>query len=234
MKQKILIVEDDPSILTGLIDLFTVEGYEVSATRDGLEALRLYESVKPQVILLDIMIPEKSGYDVCKEIRKKDSRTPIIMLTAKGQEIDKVVGLELGADDYVVKPFGVKELLARVRALLRRTQAGGEKVKDDTPIVFGDIRIEPRRLKGYKKNKEFTVITREVELLQLFMRHQGAVVDRFTLLNEVWGMQYEGTTRTLDQHIVKLRQKIEDDPSNPRYITTVHGVGYRFAAKPQP
>ncbi|MDP2922143.1 MAG: response regulator transcription factor [Candidatus Omnitrophota bacterium] len=232
MKERILIVEDEPSILTGLVDLLSSEGFTVYSARNGLEAISLYEQQRPSLILLDIMIPEKSGYEVCKEIRKKDSLTPILMLTAKGQEIDKVVGLEVGADDYIVKPFGVKELLARVRAALRRAAAKPQK-RDDTPIVFGDIYINPKTLKGRKGKKEFPVSLREIQLLQLFLKRKGEVIDRFDILNEVWGIKYEGTTRTLDQHIVKLRQKIEDNPSHPKYIITVHSVGYQFFPKPR-
>ncbi len=233
MKKKILVVEDEPSILTGLMDLLSAEGYLASSARDGQEALSLYSSEKPDLILLDIMIPEKSGYDVCREIRKQDQNIPILMLTAKGQEIDKVVGLEIGADDYIVKPFGVKELLARIRAALRRGDRQIKIKKDNSPIVFSDIEIDPKLLKGRKKKKQFSVIPREIDLLRLFLEHDREVLERFTILNAVWGMQYEGTTRTLDQHIAKLRQKIEDDPSDPKYITTVHGVGYRFCSEPK-
>jgi DNA-binding response OmpR family regulator len=232
MKENILVVEDDPAILTGLVDLLSAEGFKVNSARDGLEALRLYEKDRPALILLDIMIPEKSGYDVCREIRKKDTFVPILMLTAKGQEVDKVVGLELGADDYIVKPFGVKELLARIRTALRRAHNQAPK-KENNPIAFSDIYIDPKTLKGFKGKIEFALTLREIRLLQLFLRHDGEVVDRDTILNEIWGIKYEGTTRTLDQHIVKLRQKIEDDHTQPKHIVTVHGVGYRFSSKPK-
>jgi len=231
MKKKILIVEDDVSILTGLVDLLNGEGYAVSSTIDGARALSLYQQEKPDLILLDIMIPEKSGYDVCKEIRRKDPGVRIIMLTAKGQEVDKVVGLEIGADDYVVKPFGVKELLARIRAVLRRDRGGSQEKLNQDPLEFGDVRINPKTLTGTKKGKEFEVTPREVHLLQIFLERAGEAVSRDFLLEEVWGISYTGTTRTLDQHIAKLRQKIEDDPANPQYITTVHGTGYRFCKK---
>ncbi|MFC1704676.1 response regulator transcription factor [Candidatus Omnitrophota bacterium] len=231
MKEKILIVEDDPAILVGLVDLLSGEGFEVCSTRDGAQALHLYETEKPDLILLDIMIPEQSGYDVCKQIRSKDATIPIVMLTAKGQEVDKVVGLEIGADDYVVKPFGVKELIARVRAALRRANArDGLKKIDDRIIEFGKITIDPKTLKGKKGKTEFSVTLREVELLQIFLAHEGEVLDRSRLLDEVWGIRYEGTTRTLDQHIAKLRQKIEDDAADPKHIMTVHGIGYRFSS----
>lgn len=227
-KEKILIVEDDPAILTGLEDLLAGEGYAVESAKDGPAALRAYGRERPSLILLDIMIPEKSGLDVCREIRRSDPLTPIVMLTAKGQEADKVVGLELGADDYIVKPFGVSELLARVRAALRRAAARATGPKDTRPLEFGDVRIDPRTFQGTKGKKPFAVTAREIDLLRFFLRHAGEVVDRFTLLDEIWGVRYEGTTRTLDQHIVKLRQKIEDDPAEPKFIQTVYGVGYRF------
>ena len=229
IKDKILVVEDDPAILTGLKDLLETEGYAVVAAADGAEALRTYEKEKPSLILLDIMIPETSGYDVCREIRKQDDRTPILMLTAKGQEVDKVVGLELGADDYIVKPFGVGELLARVRAGLRRARPK-PAAPDTAPLAFGDVSVDPLTYTGKKGEKTFAVSGRELRLLRYFLDHDGQVVERFTLLDEIWGIRYEGTTRTLDQHIAKLRQKIEDDPAEPRHILTVHGVGYRFVS----
>jgi DNA-binding response OmpR family regulator len=231
MKHKILVVEDDPAILDGLVDLLEGEGFEAFPAKDGKKALRLYEDKKPDLILLDIMIPEISGYDVCKQIRRNDATTPILMLTAKGQEIDKVVGLEIGADDYIVKPFSVNELLARIRAALRRSEAASSQpITDDRPLVFGKVCIDPKTLKGKKGKQEFAVTMRELQLLQLFAAHDGEVLHRFKILDEIWGIKYEGTTRTLDQHVAKLRQKIEDDPSNPRYIITVHGVGSRFTS----
>ncbi len=227
-RETILVVEDDPSILTGLVDLLEGEGFAVTAARDGAAGLKAYGASKPSLILLDIMIPERSGLDVCREIRRKDPLTPILMLTAKGQEVDKVVGLEVGADDYIVKPFGVAELLARVRAALRRATAREAGRKDVSLIAFGDVRIDPKTFAGDKAGRAFAVTAREIELLRYFIRHDGEVVERFTLLDEIWGVRYEGTTRTLDQHIAKLRQKIEDDPAEPRHIQTVYGVGYRF------
>ena len=229
-KEIILVVEDDRAILTGLKDLLEAEGYGVATAEDGQEALQAYAREKPTLVLLDIMIPEKSGYDVCREIRKKDDVTPILMLTAKGQEVDKVVGLEMGADDYIVKPFGVSELLARIRAGLRRSRAK-PTARDDSPITFGDVAIDPKTYSGKKGEKTFAVSARELRLLRFFLDHDGQVIERFTLLDEIWGIRYEGTTRTLDQHVAKLRQKIEDDPANPLFIRTVHGVGYRFLSR---
>lgn len=230
LKEKILVVEDDLPIRIGLVDLLSAEGYDVASAADGAEALRAYEAEKPTLILLDIMLPEMSGYDVCRGIRQRDPLTPILMLTAKGQEVDKVIGLELGADDYIVKPFGVNELIARVRAALRRSHAKSDE-PNHTPILFGDVRVDPKTFVGTKGGKEFPVTQREIQLLQLFMEHDGEVLDRLTLLERVWGVRYAGTTRTLDQHIAKLRQKIEAIPSEPKHITTVHGVGYRFRSE---
>ncbi|MBN1799146.1 MAG: response regulator transcription factor [Spirochaetales bacterium] len=235
IKQKILIVEDDKAIVTGINDLLESEGFRTLIAHDGKTALEYYKKNKPDLILLDIMIPEKSGYEVCKEVRRSDHHTPIIMLTAKSQEVDKVVGLELGADDYVVKPFGVQELLARIRACLRRTGSNGSAGGAASPnqlIIFGDVEINPKTLSGRKAAKEFPVTQREVDLLQYFLAHEGEVIDRLTLLDTIWGLSYGGTTRTLDQHIAKLRQKIEDDPGKPCFILTVHTVGYKFCATP--
>ncbi len=231
MKKRILVVEDDLSILTGLEDLLKDEGYEVSTAVDGEKALELYNREKFNLILLDIMIPEKSGYDVCKEIRKKDPATPIVMLTAKTEEVDKVIGLELGADDYIIKPFGVRELLARIKAVLRR--ASIEELEDkDEPIEFGNVHINTKTFKGTKDDKKFTLKKREIMILEFFKKYEGEVLDRNTLLNKIWGLQYTGTTRTLDQYIAKLRQKVEDDPSNPKHIITIHTVGYKFIKEP--
>jgi DNA-binding response OmpR family regulator len=230
MKQRILVVEDDPAILTGLTDLLEGEGFAVVQAVDGNAALQRHAEEKPDLVLLDVMIPEKNGYDVCREIRRTDPVTPVIMLTAKGEEVDTVVGLELGADDYVVKPFGVNELLARIRAVQRRGRPKPDG-RAEEPLSFADISIDPRTLRGTKGERTFDVSRRELALLRLFASREGQVLDRVLLMDEVWGVRYEGTTRTLDQHVALLRKKIEDDPAHPRIITTVHGTGYRFTAK---
>jgi two-component system, OmpR family, alkaline phosphatase synthesis response regulator PhoP len=229
MKQRILVAEDDAAILTGLVDLLEGEGFAVDKALDGAQALSKWSQTRPDLVLLDVMMPEKSGFDVCREIRKRDAATPVIMLTAKGEEIDKVVGLELGADDYVVKPFGANELLARIRAVLRRGR-GKPASRDVRPIEFGEVRVDPRTMKGSRGSKQFDVSPRELALLRLFSSREGEALDRSTILDEVWGVKYEGTTRTLDQHIALLRKKIEADPAHPRHLTTVHGVGYRFCS----
>jgi DNA-binding response OmpR family regulator len=227
VKKRVLVVEDDPAILTGLTDLLEGEGFAVVSAVDGEAALAAHKRERPDLVLLDVMIPGRNGYDVCREIRRGDAATPIIMLTAKGEEVDKVVGLELGADDYVVKPFGANELLARIRAVFRRGRPrGGER--DAALLTFGAVTVDPRTMRGTRGSVSFTVSKRELGLLQLFASRPGEVLDRDTLLGEVWGVRYEGTTRTLDQHVAGLRKKIEEDPARPRHIETVHGVGYRF------
>ena len=229
MKQRILVAEDDSAILMGLVDLLEGEGFSVEQALDGEEALMRWSEARPDLILLDVMMPRRSGLDVCREIRRRDPVTPVIMLTAKGEEIDKVVGLELGADDYVVKPFGASELLARIRAVLRRGRAK-EDARDETPIEFGAVRVDPRTLKGSRGSREFDVSPRELGLLRLFTSREGEALDRAMILDELWGVKYQGTTRTLDQHIAGLRKKIEEDPAKPQHILTVHGVGYRFSS----
>lgn len=227
MKKKILVCEDELAIRTGLEDLLESENYQVVTASDGQIALETYKKEEPDLILLDIMMPELSGYDVLKEIRRNDPVTPILMLTAKSEEIDKILGLELGADDYITKPFGLKELLARVKAALRRASLDSQQTENDI-IRLGDIEVDPTTFEGKRGKASFKLTLREVRLLQFFVRNPNKVLDRFTLLDEVWGINYEGTTRTLDQHIAKLRQKIEQNPSDPRFIQTVHSVGYRF------
>ena len=226
MSERILVVEDDPVIVLGLEDLLVGEGYRVECARDGKRALQLYRGHKPDLIVLDIMIPQLSGYEVCRQIRKQDAVTPILMLTAKGQEPDKVAGLELGADDYVVKPFGVSELLARIRALLRRRRAGGDAAAET--FHFGTVEIDPQKFEARRRGTVVSLTARELSLLKLFYARCGQVLSRAEILEEVWGVSYQGTTRTLDQHIAKLRKKIEDDPARPQHIRTVHRVGYRF------
>ncbi|MCA9403123.1 MAG: response regulator transcription factor [Candidatus Omnitrophica bacterium] len=230
MKKTILIAEDNVAILTGLTDFLTHEGFDVVTATDGESALKLYEEGHPDLLILDIMMPGISGWDVCKEIRKKDSSLKIIMLTAKGEETDKVVGLEMGADDYLVKPFSLKELLARIRAVLRRAADNTEQSAEI--MSFGDVSINPNTLQGTKSGEQFDVSLREIQLLQYFCANEGVALDRYKILDKIWGVKYGGTTRTLDQHVSKLRHKIEDDPQNPRYIVTVHRVGYRFIADP--
>jgi DNA-binding response OmpR family regulator len=228
-KAKILIVEDDPNILLGLQEVLGGDGFEVSVCRRGDQALEAVAKNRPGLIVLDVMLPGLSGYDICKQLRAKKIGTPILMLTAKGQEIDKVVGLDLGADDYVTKPFGVRELLARIHALLRRTQQMEAAPDASSPFQIGTATVDPKtfQIKRGKVTEELTA--KELKLLQLFAQHPGEVLSRDRLLNEVWGYNYFGTTRTLDQVIVQLRKKLGDNGDEPKYLLTVHGVGYRLA-----
>jgi DNA-binding response OmpR family regulator len=229
MSKRILVVEDDPHIRLGLVEILTGEGYAVSECRDGGQALGQIRQEQPDLVILDVMLPRKSGYDICRELRAAKNAVPILMLTAKGQEVDKVVGLELGADDYVTKPFGVRELIARVHALLRRAQTehGGAEPPPDV-IRFGEVEIDVPALRGRRDGVTFDLTPRELAVLALLHRERGNALSRDRILNEVWGIEYYGTTRTLDQVIVKIRQKIEAEPAAPRHLLTVHGLGYRL------
>ncbi len=239
MKARILIAEDDANIRLGLIATLESEGYDVVAASDGAQALKLYPQSKYDLVMLDVMMPKASGYDVCRELRAAGAGVPVLFLTAKGEEVDKVVGLKLGADDYVVKPFGVHELLARVEALLRRGRAsaaanGGRAGAGAAtlPPVFrlGAAEIDRRTFSVRMPGREAESLTaRELKLAEVFAAHAGETLTRDQLLNAVWGVGYVGTTRTLDQHVAQLRKKVEPEPETPRVILTVHGVGYRCA-----
>lgn len=228
MKTKILIVEDDPHILLGLEEVLRTEGFEVASCNRGDEALQAVTKHQPALLVLDVMLPGLSGYDICKQLRARNFAVPILMLTAKGQEIDKVVGLDLGADDYVTKPFGVRELLARIHALLRRSGIQNGSTVTDAVFRIGAVEIDPKtfQLRRGKDTEELTA--RELKLLQVFHAHPGEVLSRDRLLNEVWGYNYYGTTRTLDQVIVQLRRKLGDNSGEPKHLLTVHGVGYKL------
>jgi DNA-binding response OmpR family regulator len=228
----ILVAEDDNYIREGLVDTLESEGYKVTSAADGQEASDLLEETGFDLVLLDIMMPEKSGYDLCRDIRSKDPDTPIIMLTAKGEEIDKVLGLQLGADDYITKPFGVHELLARISAVLRRSKRAPDDHNANSTMPaefpFGDATVNTRQFRLVNGSQSIDLTEREVKLLHIFFSHPDEVLGRDMLLNEAWGIDYYGTTRTLDQHIAQLRKKVEADPSKPDFIHTVHGVGYRY------
>lgn len=229
MKTKVLIVEDDPHILLGLEEVLQSEGFEVGVCNRGDQAIDAFTKQHPALLVLDVMLPGLSGYDICRQLRARKITTPILMLTAKGQELDKVVGLDLGADDYVTKPFGVRELLARIHALLRRTaQPPSAEANGQAPFQIGDATIDPKtyQLRRGKKVEELTA--KELKLLQFFYAHPGEVLSRDRLLNEVWGYNYFGTTRTLDQVIVQLRKKLGDNGGEPQHLLTVHGVGYKL------
>lgn len=228
MKTRILIVEDDPHILLGLEEVLKTEGFEVVVCRRGDQALELVHRHQPQLILLDVMLPGLSGYDVCRQLREKKDSTPVLMLTAKGQELDKVVGLDLGADDYVTKPFGLRELVARIHALLRRSSPQKAEPHPEGLFHIGPNAIDPKTFELRRGKATETLTARELKLLQYFRANIGNVLSRDQLLNAVWGYNYYGTTRTLDQVIVQLRKKLGDSGDAPKYIQTVHGVGYRL------
>jgi DNA-binding response OmpR family regulator len=224
-RAKILVVEDEPAMVAGLRDNFEFEGYEVITARDGIEGLERALDESPDLVVLDVMMPRMSGLEVCKQLRAKRASLPIIMLTARGQEVDKVVGLELGADDYVTKPFSIRELLARVKSVLRRTAV---LPKDKEQHSFADVEVDLRRCRVLRSGKALDISSKEFDLLKYFICHSGETLSRDRLLEDVWGYENYPTTRTVDTHLVRLRQKLEPDPDQPQYFLTVHGTGYRF------
>ena len=221
-------VEDDTNIRFGLVELLTSEGFTVEACARGDLALVAVEQHRPALIVLDVMLPGLSGYDVCKQLRAKAYQGLILILTAKGQEIDKVVGLELGADDYVTKPFGLRELTARVHALLRRNRLANSGSADKSVVVFGDCLADPSTLELRRNRKSVRLSPRELRLFQLFAGHPDEALSRDRILNEIWGYEYYGSTRTLDQAIVQLRRKLSQVGADPAQIVTVHTLGYRW------
>jgi len=224
-KTRILIVEDEPAMVQGLRDNFEYEGYEVISAADGAEGLNRAIADQPDLVVLDVMMPKMSGLDVCKQLKARKPSLPIIMLTARGQEIDKVVGLELGADDYVTKPFSIRELMARVKAVLRRAspQAAGAEV-----YRFSDVEVNVRNNEVLRGGQPVELSSKEFALLAYFVAHPAETLSRDRLLDAVWGYENYPTTRTVDAHIVHLRQKLEPNPEEPRFILTIHGSGYKF------
>lgn len=224
---KILVVDDEQNMRTGLKDNLEFEGYDVETANDGEQGLKKILENNYNLIILDVMMPKKSGFDVCKEVRKAGITTPVILLTAKGEEIDKVVGLELGADDYVTKPFSLRELLARVKAILRR----GENIvmnDADREVRIGRLEINFNGYKATSKNKDVAMSHKEFEILHHLWKHRNSTVSREDLLTEIWGYDETPTTRTVDNFILKLRQKVEVDSNHPQVILTVHGIGYKL------
>ncbi len=222
---RLLIVEDDPSMAVALRDGFEYEGFHVQIARDGAEGLRLASSKELDLVILDVMLPRMNGLDVCKQLRSDGNGLPVIMLTARGQEIDKVLGLKIGADDYVTKPFSFMELMARVEALRRRTRKPERRLE---VYCFGDVTVDFTKFEAVKNNQPIALSPREFKILKFLIEHRGEVVSRDQLLDVVWGYNNFPLTRTVDMHIAKLRQKIEDAPTAPRYIVTLHRVGYKF------
>jgi DNA-binding response OmpR family regulator len=225
--ETVLVVEDDPTMLRGLRDNFEFQGYRVLAAEDGEEGLNTALNAKPDLIVLDIMLPKINGYEVCRLIRKEGLGMPIVMLTAKGEESDIVLGLNLGADDYVTKPFSIKELLARAEALLRRTRQSQEDVYD-----FGDCRLEIPARKLTRAGEEIKLSPKEFALLELFVKHPGRALSRDEILNLVWGYDAYVGSRSIDRFVTTLRNKIEPDPHHPTYIHTIREIGYKFEPPP--
>lgn len=223
----ILAIEDDPAILRGLADNLRFESYDVLTASDGQTGYTLIRDKRPDLIILDLMLPKLSGYEICRKVRAEGIQTPILMLTARGEEADRVLGLDLGADDYVAKPFSIRELLARVRALLRRAQPVKAQPDD---LRIGDVVIHFPSYEAHKAGEPLEMTRKEFQILRYLVSRAGEVVTRDELLNEVWGYENYPTTRTVDNHIAGLRAKIEPDPAEPQYLRTVHGVGYKFVA----
>lgn len=229
--KKVLIIEDDLAIIRGLKDNLEYEKYEVLTATDGEQGYCLIQEKKPDLIILDLMLPKMSGYELCRKVRDEGITIPILMLTARGEEMDRVIGLDLGADDYVTKPFSVAELLARIRVIFRRIQ---KSKFGDLPneLSFDDVFIDFRRFEARKADKILELSRKEFGVLRLLAARAGEVVTRDELLDEVWGYDQYPTTRTVDNHVALLRSKIEDDPSKPRHLLTIHGVGYKIVLEP--
>ena len=227
----VLVVEDEESFVDALTVGLKREGFLVCVARDGLEALDEFDRAHPDLVLLDVMLPKLSGIDVCRELRAR-SQVPILMVTAKGGEIDAVVGLEVGADDYVTKPYRLRELIARMRAALRRAPRNGAPVNDNEALTVGDVRLDPERHEVCVRGRQVALPLKEFELLELLLANAGRVLTRETLIDRIWGPHYVGDTKTLDVHVKRLRAKVEDEPSTPTRIITIRGLGYKYALAP--
>jgi two-component system, OmpR family, response regulator RegX3 len=228
-RRTVLLVEDEESITVPLQEALAREGFDASVARTASEALDLARDLDPDVVLLDVMLPDGSGLDVCRELRR-DSRVPIIMVTARGEEADRIVGLELGADDYVTKPFSARELVARIRAVLRRSEPEAASAGDPDALVVGELRVDAARRLASFAGRPLELSRKEFDVLALLARESGRVVTREHLLRDVWDTSWYGSTKTLDVHVSGLRRKLGDDPAAPRYLHTVRGVGFRLAA----
>ena len=225
----ILIAEDDVHLREGLKDLFVQEGFNCILTEDGEDALNRFTNERPDFCIFDVMMPKMDGFELCRKVRALDDQIPIILLTAKGDEVDRVVGLELGADDYIAKPFGPRELIARVKAITRRAgNALTQRKKQDTPFQMNHLSVDPKSLRAKHDDKTIQLTMRELKVLEMLYKNKGKVLSRLELFEECWGRRYMANSRALDQFISQLRQKIELDQSNPTIIRTVHGVGYRY------
>ncbi|MBI4748852.1 MAG: response regulator transcription factor [Acidobacteria bacterium] len=229
MSQHILLIEDEPGLVLTLTDRLESEGYTLETAQDGETGLQLAKAKPFDAIILDIMLPRKNGFDVCRDLRQHGDRTPILMLTARGQVVDKVVGLKLGADDYLTKPFEMMELLARVEALLRRVQPNANQSSVAETFKFDAIQVDFKRAEVRRNKLPVELSAREFKLLQYLIENRGRTISRDELLDEVWGYNAMPSTRTVDVHVAWLRQKLEPNPRHPRFILTVHGLGYKFA-----
>jgi DNA-binding response OmpR family regulator len=226
--KSILVVEDNKDLVNLLEINLSDEGYNVRIAMDGVTAVEAFEKEEPSLIILDVMLPKMDGFDVCKEVRSKNKQVPILMLTAKSEEVDKVLGLEIGADDYMTKPFSIREFLARVKAILRRANTSPQASTTKTQLSYKDLIMDPNKRQVSLKGESIELTSKEYDLLLLFFSNPGKAYSREELLNIVWGYSYEGYSHTVNSHINRLRSKIEADPSDPDYIKTVWGVGYRF------
>jgi DNA-binding response OmpR family regulator len=222
---RILVVEDEPAILRGLVDNLKFEGHEVAAASDGVMGYQLARETRPDLLVLDLMMPRMSGYELCRKLRADGVRTPILILSARGEEADRILGLDIGADDYMSKPFSVRELMARVRALLRRASPRAPAVE---MLAYDDVTVDFRRYEARRGTRLLDMTRKEFGVLRLLAGRAGEVVTRDALLRDVWGYDATPTTRTVDNHVASLRAKLEEDPAQPRHLITVHGVGYKW------
>jgi len=227
-KYNILIVEDEPAMLSGLKDNLEFEGYNVDTAIEGESGLNKILYNNYNLVLLDVMLPNLSGFDICKKVRHEGIKTPIILLTAKGEEMDKVLGLEFGADDYITKPFGLRELLARIKAVLRRTGDSSNIKADNSIITIGNLQVNFDNYEAFINEEQIKLSFKEFEILHYLWDKRNSIVSRDDILNDVWGNDYQPTSRTIDNFILKLRSKIENDPNQAKIILTVHGVGYKL------
>lgn len=228
MEKVILIIEDDVSILRGLKDNLTFEGYQVYTASDGKNGLQMALDQHIDLLLLDLMLPGVNGYEICRMVKKEKPEMPVIMITARGSEMDKIAGLDIGADDYLTKPFSIPELLARIRAVLRRSEPDQNSLDK---YSFGRVTLDFRKFRAFVDDKEIKLSGKEFAIMRYFIEHEGEVVKREELLDEVWGYEVLPDTRTVDNFILDMRKKLEENPSSPKYITSIRGVGYRFNAR---
>ena len=232
MKKRILVIEDEPSLSMAIRDELEFEGFEASVVEDGSAGLDRIIAEAPDLAILDLMLPGKSGFEICREVRGRGLNTPIIMLTARAQEVDRVRGLELGADDYVIKPFSLAELVARVRAVLRRTQGASRSTGAPEILQVGELRLDVRKQEAFVARRQIELTHKEFQLLEFLLRHPGEVISRDEFLSRLWGEEIYVTPRNVDTHMASLRKKIEDDADHPRYILSVRGAGYKLNEDP--